>query len=130
MTDYGVDVSTYPDLDPSGRNITNGRAIAECAARRLTTTPGLLEYTDDDDCIDIRAYLSTATDARDLYRIAGRVERIIIRDERVKAVRAEVITSGDEMTVTAQIDPVTGATFTLVISVNQITVTLLNTLDA
>lgn len=129
MTEYGYDVSTYPDLDPSGRNITSGRAVAECAARRLMTKPGLLSYTDDEDCIDLREYLSGATDRRALFSLASRVEAVVARDERVKSVSAGVVQSGDGLLITVQIDPVTGKAFKLVIATTAISVEVLNLAD-
>lgn len=129
MTEYGYDVSTYPDLDPSGSNITSGRAVAECAARRLMTKPGLLAYTDDDDCIDLREFLSGVTDARSLFTLASRIESVVSRDERVSTVAAEVVRDGEGLRITVQIDPVVGKPFKLVIATTAISVEVLNLAD-
>lgn len=130
MTDYGQDVSTYPDLDPSGRNITDGRAVAECAARRLMTSAGLLSYTDDDDCLDLREFLSGSVRPSVLFALASRIEGIVERDERVLSANAEVTQVGDGLRITVQIEPSGGPVFSLVIATTAISVQLLSLLES
>lgn len=126
MTDYGQDVSTYPGLDPSGRNITGGRAIAECAARRLMTAPGLLSYTDDDDCIDLRQSLSAQVKPSTLFALGSVIEGVVERDERVISATAEVTQVGDGLKITVQIEPSEGPTFTLVLATTAISVQIVS----
>ena len=39
-TDFGSDISTFPDLDPTFTLITGNRVVAEAIARRWTTSAG------------------------------------------------------------------------------------------
>ncbi len=127
MTDYGQDVSTYPALDTSGVNISQGRAIAECAVRRLMTGPDVLEYAESES-IDLREYLSRGYTAEDLFEVEGDVERVLELDERVASVKATVTlaTDGASFDVSVAITPEEGKTFTLVVAVTAFTVELLS----
>lgn len=127
MTDYGQDVSTYPMLDTSGVNISQGRAIAECAVRRLMTGPDVLEYAESES-IDLREYLSRGYTAEDLFEVEGDVERVLELDERVASVKATVTLAADgaSFDVSVAITPEEGKTFTLVVAVTAFTVELLS----
>ncbi len=57
MTDFVVDVSTFPDLDSSFTLITGRRVIAEAILRRLLTPRGGLAY-DPDFGLDVRGWLN------------------------------------------------------------------------
>lgn len=127
MTDYGQDVSTYPALDTSGVNISQGRAIAECAVRRLMTGPDVLEYAESES-IDLREYLSRDLTDGDLFELEGEAERVLELDERVASAKATVTLASDgaSFSISVAITPEEGKTFVLVVAVTAFTVELLS----
>lgn len=87
MTDYGRDVSTFPDLDVTGRDISDVRAIAECTLRRFTSEEGSLAY-DKTFGKDIRDLLNEDMTERDARREEQRLATQAELDERI--LRADV----------------------------------------
>lgn len=87
MTDYGRDVSTFPDLDVTGREIEDVRAIAECTLRRFTTEEGSVDY-DRSFGRDIRDLLNEDMTERDARREERRLANQAEFDERI--LRADV----------------------------------------
>ncbi len=100
MSDYGQDVSTFPDLDVTGRTISGARCVAECTLRRLTTEEGTLDY-DRDFGRDIRDLLNADVTPKEIRREEIRVANEIEKDERV--LRADVTMTLDEQKQTLTI---------------------------
>lgn len=84
MTDAVIyDVSTFPDLDPTGGAVSRPRAIAERVARRYTTPRGRLEHAPDDG-LDLRAQLSRGVAPSDLPDLSVRMRLEAEKDEEVE----------------------------------------------
>lgn len=82
MTDYGSDVSTYPDLDATFGDITGPVVVAECVAR-------LQEQV-------LRGALNADLDPRELRVVQAAVRNVATDDERVQdaTVSATLLTGG------------------------------------
>jgi hypothetical protein len=90
MADYGTDVSTFPDLDVTGRGITGPRVVAECTLRRLTTAAGSLEY-DKDFGYDVRELLNEDLSDIELRREQARIAMEVEKDERVASADVRLV---------------------------------------
>ena len=84
-----VDVSTFPDLDLSGRWIDEDASIIECFRRGITQPAGALEYSPEDGFY-LRTLLSRGIDQRLTYAYEDALETQAKRDERVAAATATV----------------------------------------
>lgn len=82
MVDFGIDVSTFPGLDPNFTLITGQRAVGEAVARRLIQPRGSLFY-DLDYGFDLRAYLNAGLTPAELFGIGVEVEREAMKEPRV-----------------------------------------------
>lgn len=90
MTDFGSDVSTYPDLDPSFALRTGPHVVAEAVARRFITPRGGGLFYDLAYGFDTRALLNDAIPATQLAVIASQCETEAAKDERVKSATVSV----------------------------------------
>lgn len=89
--EYGADVSTYPDLDGTGRFIDGPRAVAERVTRRLETEPELVaDFVPADECMDLREELSRPHEAASLALLGRRIETIAKAEDTVDANTVEV----------------------------------------
>lgn len=130
MTDYGIDVSAYPDLDRRFRPITGTRALAEAALRRVLTRKGTLSITTlggvvlGDPDYGAMPTLSDLLNARvngmQLPAYAGQYETEIKRDERVEDSLVSLTMSGSAIVAVIQVTPVEGTTFSMTITVDQL----------
>lgn len=77
-----MDVSTYPDLDLTGRWITEDESILECLRRALEQSPTKLDYAPDSGW-PLLTLLSRAVDTRRIYQFEDAIEAQALRDERV-----------------------------------------------
>lgn len=118
MSDYGTDVSTYPDLDATFGAISGPRTVAESVARSLET---LLQTA-------LNADLSPV----DVAVISAACRREALRDERVidANVTVTVLTASESIRVTAALDLIEGESFSLVLNVSAVTADLLLGADA
>lgn len=89
MADFGLDVSTFPDLDVQGRQISDVRTVVECSLRRLITPNGSLTY-DPDFGYDLRDLLNDDLSDRDLRRHSSLVAIELEKDERVLSASASL----------------------------------------
>ncbi len=125
MTDFGTDVSTFPDLDPGFALQTGTRVVAEAVARRLMTPRGVLAGAPHYG-FDVRALVNDYVRNRDQARLQSAIETEAEADERVK--RAAVQVTYDQpsqtMTVVVQIETDAGS-FSLVLAVTAVSLTLL-----
>ncbi len=126
MTDFGTDISTYPDLDPSFALISGQRAVAECVARMLQTPRGSLTYAPERG-YDVRALLGESiTDSR-LAQIKRGIEQEAMRDERVGSASASLTYTfaSQALTVSLALDTADGP-FALVLGVTSASLTILD----
>ena len=87
MADYGTDISTLPDLDPTFTPISGPRVVAESLARIYTTPQGSDSWHPDYGR-DLRRFLNARMDAATLARGQAEAEDGALTDERVKEVEA------------------------------------------
>lgn len=88
--DYGSDISTVPDLDPSYSVITGPRVVAEAVARRLITPRGGLFY-DLNYGYDVRQFLNAIITPGLASTISSQCEQEALKDERVLGASVVVI---------------------------------------
>jgi hypothetical protein len=86
---YGLDISTFPDLDVRGTPISDVRTVVECCLRRLMTPNGSLPY-DTDFGYDLRDLLHEDLTEADLRRHETRVALELEKDERVLSAEASM----------------------------------------
>ena len=128
-TDFGIDVSTYPDLDLSFAPITGQRVLVEAVMRRLETDRGTLVFSPDYG-IGIRSWLNESLTQRRLDELSALVIGECLADERIGT--ADVTTSWSQPTeslkLTIAISPADGVTppFQLVLAVTSVTIDLLS----
>lgn len=126
--DYGSDVSTFPDLDPTFTPISGRRAIAEAVARGLVMPHGqLLAIGDRPDCgYDLRSQLSARMTPDKEQRIKTAVEAEALRDERVLAVTVSATYDAAARTLRVQLFLETSiGPFAMVLAVGEVTADLL-----
>lgn len=127
FSDFGVDVSTYPQLSESLALVTQRRAVAEMAYRRLTTARGQLAFHPDAGR-DLRFFLNEAVTDTRIFALREQIEREVERDERVERAVAKVTfdSQSQALDITVEISTAEG-TFPLTLRVTQLTVELLET---
>lgn len=127
-TDFGVDVSTIPDLDPAFAPINGRDVLAEAIARRLQTARGALPFNPDDG-VDLNEWLHEGTTNQALYRLRGAIRAECEKDERVfeanVAIAFDETASNKALRLTITIDPVEGFQFTMTARVSEFDFTLL-----
>jgi len=87
MPDYGVDVSTLPDLDPAFALITSTRAVGEAVARIYVTPQGSDSWHPNYGR-DLRRHLNSPMDAATLAQVQAEAEEGALLDERVQDAEA------------------------------------------
>lgn len=107
MTDYGVDVSTFPDLDLTFAPITGLRVVGEAVARRWY--------------VELIPFLNAKIDSGFLGRIRPKLEQAALADERVDTCDVELSVVGGSVKARGTITAVEGETFTLVFDVSELT---------
>jgi hypothetical protein len=85
----GVDVSSYPDLDPLGTLVSGLTALCQRIARRLTNPRGAWFWSPN-ECTDLRAYMNEALTIDAQASIKAAVEREALREEEVQTANADV----------------------------------------
>jgi hypothetical protein len=126
---YGQDVSCTDGLR-TGRYVSEARLVAEACYRRLTTPRGMLRGGEEEqnyglDLVELIGSTSTKSDAAAL---PGRIKAELKKDERVETVETTVsrIVDGPAVRFEIEILVTTAAgPFTLMLSVNDVTVELL-----
>ena len=126
MADLGTDVSTFPDMDATGRTISGTRALAECSLRRLTTPEGSLEY-DTEFGYDLRDLVNEDLDARDLRRHQTRAEMQLELDERIRSASVTLTLNTATSTLMVRVSGtlVTGSDFAFVLAIDKVSSTVL-----
>ncbi len=125
MTDFGSDVSTFPDLDPSFSTLTGPRVVAEAIARRLSTPRGSLPFYPDYG-IDIRSWVNETITRGKLAQFRRDLEAECVKDERVLTADASLAfnVKTNDMQIAITITTADGP-FSLVLGVTAVTVALL-----
>lgn len=116
-TDYGVDVSSVPDLDDTFAPLTGLPLLAEHLMRALC---------DARFGVDLRLWLNDDLDGPRLHALQQAIEAQCLADERV--VSAEVTVSQPtvtELRIAIEVEPATGASFAFVLKVTAVTLELL-----
>lgn len=126
MTDFGFDVSTFPDLDPSFALISGNRVLAEVVLRRWSTPSGMFSY-DPSAGVDVMLYLNKDIDSKRTNDLRRALQIEAEKDERIFScvVTLTFDFAHSTLTISAAITPLDGGTFTLVCSVQNLTIALL-----
>lgn len=119
---FGVDVSTFPDLDRRLGMIVGPRVVAEAVARRWLTPRGTLAYAPTYG-EDVRAYLSARVDAGRLAALVASLQSQALEDERVTSARVTVTYAGSgpglQLQIRGELATAAGP-FALTLSVDQL----------
>lgn len=128
MTDYGSDISTFPDLDGTFTSISGTRVVCEAIARRLWTPRGSLLGSPNYG-IDLQAWLNEAMDADSVAALQRLVRAELAKEERLAGVVVAASFDFEASTLTLQIaaNLVTGESFSLVLTVDKLTISMLQT---
>jgi hypothetical protein len=123
--DFGIDISTFPDLDTSFTTITGFRVLAEAIARRFITPAGTL-HRDPDYGFDVRALLNEKFTPADLYIWKRMMEAQAEEDERVRSADITLTLGADNRSIRIHcaIETMQGP-FSMVLNVGQVRVELL-----
>lgn len=124
MTTFGTDFGGVTDLDANWTFETDEtRVLQEAITRRLICPNGGLFY-DSRYGYDVRSLVAEANVDTDY--VARLVDAEVKKDERIKSSQTTVTLNGEVVTIDIQCVASKGATFSLTISVSDLTVTLLN----
>lgn len=107
-TDYGTDVSTYPDLDATFAILSGPRVVAENVARRLEAL--------------LRGALNADFTAIAKSAVTAAIQAEAAEDERVLDATAVVSHLDETLTASVSLTLIEGETFSLVLSVSAVTV--------
>ena len=122
----GLDVSTFPDLDPQFRPLSGQRAVAEAVARRWITPLGGLVY-DDTYGEDLRARLNAGVEGPRLRALEAALTTQALADERVQAAAVTLTPLGTAPAVTLRavaLLTTSAGPFRLVLTVDQLAANL------
>jgi hypothetical protein len=123
---FGLDGSTYPDLDPSFAPLLGLRAIGEALARRFETPRGLLPY-DPDYGLDLRAWIGEDFDPRTTFQLRAQIEAEAEKDERILSATASVDASHAAQTLTIQLSVSTAeGSFALTLAIDRVSAAVLS----
>lgn len=123
-TDYGTDFDGIDDIDANLAFQTDTRLVlAQSLCRQLQMPRGALWYAPDEG-YDIRSIIADTGPDPSAHEQA--IEAQCLKDERVQNAVCEVnAVTSERWEVSIAITPVTGQTFQLVLSVDAVTVTIL-----
>lgn len=121
--DYGTDFDGVDDLHPSLREVSGPLAVVQAIARRFMTPRGALFY-DREYGFDLRAYVNTS-DPR-VGAIVSGAQAEAEKDERVARAQVKVQWANESMTVFVTLELVLFGTFRATLSVDEVSVSILN----
>lgn len=125
MTDYGQDFACVDDLETT-LGVTSGpRLVMEAIARRLQTPTGRL-VGDPNYGFDVSAYINDDVTPADLDNIEQQVREECEKDERVASADVSAAYLADVLTLTIVLTLIADETFTLVLAVSDVTVSILS----
>lgn len=107
------------DLDPVFGLVSGRTALVQALARRITTERGTLAWIGDDPEYgdDVRASLGDDIETRQSFVVATRVERELLRDERVRGARVAASIASGRLVINAQVSDAAGPfRFTLAVT--------------
>lgn len=117
-TDYGTDVSTFPDLDDAFAPLTGIAVIAQSVARSLE---------DAGRGVDLRQWLNESLEDADVFHLQQTIEAQCLADERLQGVSVSVTQpSFHELRIAIDVEPAQVGQFRLVLGVAAVTVQLLS----
>lgn len=124
MANYGIDISCVYDVDPTCREVSGNLVLGQACARRLITPRGTL-IDDPNYGYDLRQLINDDLSQRDIANLSTNITQELLKDERVLAADVKItVTSAGNAIVIVQITGADGP-FQLVLSVNDVTVDLL-----
>ena len=123
QSDYGSSWSCVDDLTMPSVLVKGNRVVAEAVVRRLLTRRGQL-VDDPNYGFSLTDFLEADLTPSELARIQAGVQSECLKDERVFGVTATVTLAGAALVVVIVLAVATGP-FTLVLSVNDVTATIL-----
>lgn len=125
--DLGTDLDLSNDIGLRWKLVSGRRNLANAVVRRLSTPRGSMFY-DLNYGYDLRGSLSRGFTTVQLGALKGDISTEVEKDERVQkcVVGTVAATTTNTLTVELRITDVTGKTFDLILSVNGVSVDLLN----
>lgn len=124
-TDFGSDISTFPDFDADFRPLEGARAVGEAVARRLMTERGALPF-DPEYGTDIRRALNESLTPGAVAALQASIAAEAEKDERVERAEASVTLLHASSTLLVALKLTTSAgPFDLVLRVSQLSIDLL-----
>ena len=131
MTDFGSDISTFPDLDPFFSLTTGIHVVAEALARRLMTPRGGGLFYAPDYGLDVRGYLNSAMTTAQLSGLEHSIQNEALKDERIFDAKATVTANvaARKLAIKVLITTAQGP-FALVLQANAVTVQVLKVNNA
>lgn len=121
--DFGSCWSCVTDLTMPATQATGFRVVAEAIARRWQTPRGGL-IDDPNYGFDVSDFINADMSKTDIARLAQLAGSEAEKDERVLSCKVTVTLTGGVLIVTGAVETALGP-FQLVVSVSQVTVTLL-----
>jgi len=105
-----VDADGVIDLDPTFTLVSGRLALVQALARRITTERGTLAWIGDDPEYgeDVRAFLGDDIEPRSSFVVSSRVERELLRDERVRGARVAAQIASGRLTINGQVSDASG----------------------
>ena len=111
MSDYGIDVSTFPDLDATFALISGPRVVAENVARRWEVL--------------LQGAINARMDAQGIRVLQAALRKEALDDERVLDADVRAALASPVLTVSASLALLTGETFSLVLNASAVSVEVL-----
>ena len=123
-TDYGVDVACSTDIDVYFTLASGVKAVSDAIARRLQTPRGGL-IDDSSYGYDLRQLVNTPLTNTFEFEARTEIEAQCLLDERVDAVEVTITQEAETLEVVLFLTLVQNEEFSLVLSVDQVSVTVL-----
>lgn len=124
MADLGVDISCVDDLSPSMAEVTGRTLLAQAIARRYMTPRGRL-IDDLNYGFDLTQFVNDDLSLADIARIQAGAQAEAEKDERVESASVTINVSAVGLMVVTVVMVDSNGPFTLVLSVNSVSVQLL-----
>lgn len=109
MADYGTDISTRNDLDPTFAQISGVSVELESILREFSTPQGALWWATDYGA-DLRGLLDAALETKDVKALELTIQRRLLKRDRIEKATAKVTFnfSGRSITVSVAIEGADG----------------------
>ena len=124
-TDYGTDISCYPDLDAAFGMVSGFTLVAQDLSRRLETPRGGLFY-DSNYGTDVRAWCNGSGTPAEIGALRAAIENECRKDDRVLDIVATVTFSAPTSSLAIKLlVTLKDGTFGLVLAVSSVTLSIL-----